>query len=115
MHHEQSNSNRSGRFQQAAFQADRAVVRRLKSAGLPSYIVWPAIAIWRLSAISSVIVASAACGIGVLILRGVAMGSREGDTPFRAEEENRRESMFYHPAEHSDAVDPRFDEKSQRW
>lgn len=115
MPHQQHNSSRRERFQRAAFQVDRAVVRRLKSAGLPFYIVLPVIGIWRLSAITSVIVASAVCGLSVLILRGVAMGSREDDTPFRAEEENRRESMFYHPAEHSDAVDPRFDESSQRW
>lgn len=113
MHQKQSNSSRSERFQQAALRADRAVVSWLKSAGLPPAVVLPGIALWRLTAAALAIVAVVACGLGVLVLRILSAIPRESEPPFRADDH--QTSVFYHPREHNDAVDPRFDESSQRW
>lgn len=113
MHQQQPNPSRTERFQQAAFRADRAVVLWLKNAGLPPYVVLPGIALWRVSAAASVILAAVACGLGVLVLRILSTSSRDSESPFRADDH--RKSVFYHPAEHNDGIDPRFDERSQRW
>lgn len=113
-HQRHENPGRSERLQQAAYRADRAVVGWLKSVGLPSYILLPGIALWRISAAVCVIAAGIACWLGVFILRAVSStDSRESDEPFRADDH--QASLFYHPREHNDGIDPRFDEESQRW
>lgn len=113
MHQQQPNPSHIERFRQAADRADRAVVLWLKNAELPRYVVLPGIALWRLSLAVSVVAAGVACVLGGLVLRILSSVPRDSEPPFRADDH--QTSVFYHPREHNDGIDPRFDERSQRW